>query len=68
MTNNGLIFLLFCNIVAPGQVLNLNVQKRGSDYKSAYVSWSLPALKDHNGVLKRYLFSSNYTGVSFSVK
>lgn len=52
--------------VAPGQVLNLTIQKKGVDYKSAYVSWSPPALKDHNGFLKSYLFSSNHTGVSLS--
>lgn len=61
-----MISLFFNLMVAPGQVLNLYIQKKGSDYKSAYVSWSPPALKDHNGVLESYLFSSNHTGVSLS--
>lgn len=62
----SLIFVF--NIVAPGQVLNLTVQKKGNDYKSAYVSWSPPAVRDHNSALQSYLFLSNHTGVSFSIK
>lgn len=63
-----LAWFLLTYIVAPGQVLNLTVQKKGDNYKEANVSWSPPALRDHNGVLQSYLFSSNFTGVKFSVK
>lgn len=65
---NFSIFLFLTNIEDPGRVLNLTIKKKGNDYKSAYVSWSPPALKDHNGVLKSYLFSNNHTGVCLSVK
>nr|XP_034332445.1 receptor-type tyrosine-protein phosphatase eta isoform X3 [Crassostrea gigas] len=47
---------------APGQVVGLSVQRNETDYRTAYVSWSLPALRDRNGVLKSYLFSNNHTG------
>ncbi|XP_052712082.1 receptor-type tyrosine-protein phosphatase eta-like isoform X2 [Crassostrea angulata] len=47
---------------APGQVVGLSVQRKETDYRTAYASWSLPALMDRNGVLKSYLFSNNHTG------
>lgn len=62
------IFLFETFIVAPGQVLNLTVQRKGTDYRTAFVSWSPPAVRGHNGVLKSYLFLNNHTGVSFSIK
>lgn len=55
-------------ILAPGQVVDLTVGKIKDDYRTAYVSWSLPALKDHNGVLVKYLFSISHDEVSSSVK
>nr|XP_022292672.1 receptor-type tyrosine-protein phosphatase beta-like isoform X2 [Crassostrea virginica] len=45
----------------PGQVVNLSVKMKGKDYRKAYVSWSLPPLREYNGFLKSYVFISNFT-------
>lgn len=55
-------------ILAPGQVEDLTVGKIKDDYRTAYVSWSLPALRKHNGVLVEYLFSISNDEVSSYVK
>lgn len=47
----------------PGKVLDLHVTTY--DYERAYVTWRLPDLKDHNGILQNYRYLRNKTGVIF---
>eukprot|EP00105_Crassostrea_gigas_P046475 XP_019930623.1 PREDICTED: uncharacterized protein LOC109621119 [Crassostrea gigas] len=45
----------------PGKVLDLHVTT--NDYERAYVTWRLPDLKDHNGILQNYRYLTNKTGL-----
>ncbi|XP_061176199.1 phosphatidylinositol phosphatase PTPRQ-like [Saccostrea echinata] len=47
---------------APGQVENLTVKIKVGDYRTAYVSWSIPSLKEWNGVLENYHFKISHKG------
>lgn len=62
------MFLSKLSIVSgPGKVLDLHVTTYAiyKDYERAYVTWRLPDLKDHNGILQNYRYSTNQTGVMF---
>lgn len=57
-------FLSKLSIVSgPGKVLDLHVTPY--DYERAYVTWQLPDLKDHNGILQNYRYLTNKTRVIF---
>lgn len=54
-------------VSGPGKVLDLHVTTytEYEDYERAYVTWRLPDLKDHNGILQNYRYLTNQTGVIF---
>lgn len=57
----------YIKIPAPGAVLNLKVERPTDSFTQMKVSWSIPLLRDQNGVIKNYIIEHNVTGVSISI-
>lgn len=49
-------------ITAPGRVENLRITTPQGNYTQMKVSWSIPLLRDRNGIIKEYILK--YNGVS----
>ncbi|XP_063402382.1 tyrosine-protein phosphatase 10D-like [Mytilus trossulus] len=48
---------------APGAVLKLKVGKPTNSFTQMNVSWSIPLLRDRNGVINKYTIEHNVTGI-----
>lgn len=54
--------IFFYNLIsAPGRVVNFKITPQGN-YTQMIVSWSIPLLRERNGIIKEYVIK--YNGVS----